>query len=101
MSKFLYGPANHNTINHWEEGLAFLHLLDPKEPTFRQSLITKVHGHTEDLVTTLALDLIEATNEANKSPTAKKIHSKSEYDATPLWLLVVLLEQLVLFPSKK
>ena len=101
MSKFLYGPANHNTINHWEEGLAFLHLLDPEEPTFRQSLITKVHGRTEDLITSLALDLIEATNEANKSPTAKKIHSKSEFDATPFWLLVVLLEQLVLFPSKK
>ena len=102
MSKFLFEPANHNTINHWEERLAFLQLLDPKEPSFRQSLITKVHGHTEDLITSLALDLIEATNEANKGTTAKKINSKSEYDAAPfMWLIVVLLEQLVLFPSKK
>ena len=101
MSTFLFGPADHNTKNHWEEGLIVLHLLDTKEPSFRQSLITKVHRHTEEFITSLALDLIKTTNEANKGPTAEKINSKSKYDATPFWLLVVLLEQLVLFPSKK
>jgi len=74
---------------------------EAEEPSFRQSLITKVLGRTEEVVTSLALDLIEAKNEVNKSSTARKVNSKSEYDVTPFWLLVVLLEQLVLFPSKK
>ena len=101
MSKMLFGPADHITNNHWKDGLAFLQNLEPTEPTFRQSLITKIQGRTEDIVLSLALDTIEAVNEANKSPSAKKVDRKSEYDATPFWLLIILLEQLVLFPSKK
>ena len=49
----------------------------------------------------VALGLVEAANEANKSSSTRKVGAKSEFDPTPFWLLIILLEQLLLFPSKK
>jgi len=75
--------------------------LEPSESTFRQSLITKIHRRTEEIVLSLALATIEAASEANKSPSARKVDKKSEYGPTPFLLLIILLEQPLLFPSNK
>jgi len=41
MSNFLFGPANHNTKNYWDEGVVFLQYLDPREPSFRHPSSSK------------------------------------------------------------
>ena len=99
LTETLYGTVAHTNRNHWEAGLTFLRSLHISEPTFRQSLINKIHGRTEDAVLETAIDLITATVTANKTAKAKRLLDHSEYDPTPFWLLLVLFEQLVLFPS--
>ena len=99
LTETLYGTVAHTNRNHWEAGLSFLRSLHISEPTFRQSLINKIHGRTEDAVLETAIDLITATVTANKTAKAKRLLDHSEYDPTPFWLLLVLFEQLVLFPS--
>ena len=100
LSKFCFQPFKHLCNNHWEAGLTFLQKLEPTQPTFRQSLINKIHGQTEEIVLELALDVIEASTEASKSASKTKRGHFNDYDPTTIWLLIILLEQLVLFPNK-
>ena len=99
LSKLLFNTVEHTNRNHWDEGLAFLRTLNLSEPTFRQSLINKLQGRTEEAVLETALDLITATVTANKTARATRLRDTVDYDPTPIWLLLVLFEQLVLFPS--
>ena len=94
----LYGPVQQHAKNHWEDGLAFLRSLNISEPPFRQSLITKIQGRTSQYVTDLAMDIVKCVVEGSQSPTSVKDVGRLDFDVTPMWLLIILLEQLVLFP---
>ncbi len=102
LSKFLFKPIADRATNHWEDGLSFLTTLSLSEPTFRQSLITKIYGDTEHIFLEAALDTIECIVEARKKPKGAErnsLDSTRDFASTPVELLIFLIEQLVLFPS--
>ena len=99
VTKHLYTPVSESNNNHWEQGLAFLRTLEIKEPPFRSSLISKVKGRLLDSVTGTAADIIYAINAASKEADSNNLRLRGEYDPTPIWYLLVLFEQWVLYPT--
>ena len=89
----------HTNNNCWEEGLSFLAQINISEPTFRQSLITTIHGRLLDSVVETAFDILEAINQANQQASTLGLRRDGGFDPTPIWLLLILFEQLVLFPT--
>lgn len=99
LSKYLHNSISHSHDNHWREGLAFLNCFEPGEPKFRQSLINKISGRAGDPVIEAAIDIIEACVISSKVASQPKLQHTSDYDPAPIWLLIVIFEQLVLYPT--
>ena len=99
LSKILYSPVSHTTNDHWISGLSFLCNLHLSKPTFRQSLITKIQGRTEQAVIETFVDLLDAVFQANETASSDRLRHSPDYGPYPIWLLLILFEQLVLIPS--
>jgi len=99
LTQHLFDPIKNTHDNHWVDGLAFLHSLNPSEPPFRQSLLNKITGRASDPVIEAAIDTIEACVHANKHASQKKLRNTKDFDSHPIWLLIILFEQLILYPT--
>ena len=53
----------------------------------------------EQAVIEIFVDLLDAAVQANKTASSNKLHHSPDYNPYPIWLLLILFEQLVLFPS--
>jgi hypothetical protein len=99
LTEQLYKNVQNSESNHWADGLAWLHTYRPSEPTFRQSLINFIRWRLESDVLDVFESVLECCVEASKKATDVKLRNTKAYDKTPVWLLPVIFEQLILAPN--
>ena len=70
--------------NYKEKGLEWLHTFTPGEPSFCQSLISKIKYELEDDVTNCFKDLLKTCVESAQKPSNDSLSGSDEYDPEPL-----------------
>ncbi|KAL7526297.1 hypothetical protein ACHAXR_004116, partial [Thalassiosira sp. AJA248-18] len=99
VTEHLYTQKSTSESNQWDSGLNWLSTVyQPQPPPFRQSLLLHLKHKLLDTVVDAYRDLITATVEASNPSTNPNDAHSPPYDSTPLWLLCILFEQLILAP---
>lgn len=98
VSSLIYPPVEHILNNYWTDGLLWLQQHEVTEPTFRQSLITKIRWELEDEVLDAFEDLLNCCVKASDASKDPNLRCKQEYDKNPIWTLPFIFEQLILAP---
>ena len=98
LSKNIYKPVSNLLDNYWEEGLKWLATHRIAEPTFRQSLISKIKYDLEADVVTLFEDVLFCCVEVAKKARSPDLRTKSDYQMDGIWTLPFIFEQLILAP---
>ena len=96
VSHYLYHLVSSVHDNHWAEGLQWLANHTPSEPSFRQSLISKIKYELEDDITDCFEDVLNACVESAMKPGDEALSGSQDFDPEPIWLLPFIFEQLVL-----
>ena len=98
LTKNLYKPVSNILDNHWDEGLNWLSTHRIAEPSFRQSLISKIKFDLEADVVTLFEDVLYCCVEVAKEARCPDLRTSSDYKMDEVWVLPVIFEQLILAP---
>ena len=99
VSHYLYHLVSSVHDNHWAEGLQWLANHTPSEPSFRQSLISKIKYELEDDITDCFEDVLNACVKSAMKPGDETLSGSQDFDPEPIWLLPFIFEQLVLCPN--
>ena len=92
LSEILYYDIKNVKNNNWEEGLKWLRDFEPSEPTFRQSLITKIKWELQDDVTDCFEDIIQLCVESNKIAKKEDDCGSIGYNSEHIWKLPFIFE---------